>query len=234
VRHLRTKRGARLLEGGAVLSEILARPGATHSVFDVLAACVASLAPGPRVALLGFAGGGIVAPLRAMGFDGPLDAVDLSAKGQRIFRGLSSSWCGTVRFSENDAARWLLRNRRRYHVVVEDLSVTRDGGATKPSVSFETLPRLIRARLAPGGLVVVNLLPVPGLAWGRLIDGVCEKNSEACLVTLEEFENRVVVAGRRLPATRRISERLRAALREIDSEMVRGLSVRALDLRGNR
>lgn len=222
------------MEGDAVLSEILARPGATHSVFDVLAGCVASLAPGPRVALLGFAGGGIVAPLRAMGFDGPLDAVDLSARGERIFRKLSSSWCGTVRFSENDAVRWLRRNRRRYHLVVEDLSVTKAGEATKPAVSFETLPRLIRASLAPGGFVVFNLLPVPGLTWRRLIDGVCEKYSEACLVTLEEFENRVVVAGRRLPATRRISERLRARLREIDSEMVRGLSVRGIDLRGRR
>ena len=62
----RTRRGAQMLQGGAILSEILAEPAATHSVFDLLAALVHLLAPGPRVAMLGFAGGGMLAPLRAL------------------------------------------------------------------------------------------------------------------------------------------------------------------------
>ena len=58
---VRTRRGARIVDDDVVLSEILAKPGPTHSLFDLLAAAVATLAPGPRFAMLGFAGGGIVA-----------------------------------------------------------------------------------------------------------------------------------------------------------------------------
>jgi hypothetical protein len=57
VRIERTRRGARMIEGDVVLSEILARPGPTHSLFDLLAAAVTALSPGPRLAVLGFAGG---------------------------------------------------------------------------------------------------------------------------------------------------------------------------------
>ena len=42
----RTRRGARIIEDDVVLSEVLAQPGATHSLFDVLAAAVGTLAPG--------------------------------------------------------------------------------------------------------------------------------------------------------------------------------------------
>ena len=76
----RTRRGARIIDDDVVLSEILARPGPTHSLFDVLAAAVAAFAPGPRFAMLGFAGGGMIAPLRAMGCDIPVRAVDLYFK----------------------------------------------------------------------------------------------------------------------------------------------------------
>ncbi|NIP94518.1 MAG: hypothetical protein GWO24_14175, partial [Akkermansiaceae bacterium] len=65
----RCARGACLEQHGCVLSEILEEPGSTHSVFDVLAAAVAVFSPGRRVAVLGFAGGGMMAPLRKLGGD---------------------------------------------------------------------------------------------------------------------------------------------------------------------
>ena len=66
IRVVRDRGGLRLLEGDAVLSRVMARPGPTHMPFDVLAACVAALSPGRRALLLGFAGGGTVAALRAI------------------------------------------------------------------------------------------------------------------------------------------------------------------------
>jgi len=81
----RTRRGARIREGDVILSEILALPGPTHSLFDLLAAGIAALAPGPRVAMLGFAGGGVVAPLRAMGWNHPLCCVDLSGDAEPLW-----------------------------------------------------------------------------------------------------------------------------------------------------
>ena len=72
-----TRRGARLVQNGSVLSEVLAKPGATDSVFDVLAAAIQIFSPGDRVGILGFAGGGLIAPLRAMSGDHNLSGVDL-------------------------------------------------------------------------------------------------------------------------------------------------------------
>ena len=111
MRIVRTRRGLRLLEGDVILSELLARPGPTHCLFDVLAACVAALAPGPRIALLGFAGGGIVAPLRAMGFPHAIEAVDLDPTGEKLFRELARHWAGEVRVARMDALEWLAREQ---------------------------------------------------------------------------------------------------------------------------
>ena len=116
----RTKRGARIRDDDVVLSEMLAEPGATHSLFDVLAAAVAVLARGPRIAMLGFAGGGMVAPLRAMGCDHPLHCVDLSAEAEPIFRELSSVWAGDVVLDIEDAEAWLLKRRGKFDVIIED------------------------------------------------------------------------------------------------------------------
>ena len=103
----RTCRGARLVQNGSVLSEVLAVPGATDSVFDVLAASVIQFSPADRVGLLGFAGGGIIAPLRAMGCGHIISGVDLDSTGYKLFCKLSSRWKGEVRFEEGDAAEWL-------------------------------------------------------------------------------------------------------------------------------
>jgi len=224
----RTARGARLIEGDAVLSEVLATPGPTHSVFDLLAAIVASLAPGPNVALLGFAGGGVVAPLRAMGWDGALDTVDLDPRGERLFRELCGGWCGTVRFSRHEAGDWLRRARRRFDLVIDDLSVPHRGEITKPRLSVETLPPLIRRRLAPGGVVAVNALPVPALAWRELLWKLAAPHPRARVVLFKEFENRVLLAGADLPPPRQLGRLLRRYLRAIESEIAAGISVREL------
>jgi len=221
VRIERTRRGARLVENDVVLSEILARPGPTHTLFDVLAAGVAAFAPGPRVALLGFAGGGMVAPLRAMGFDAPLQAVDLDRTGERLFRELSDAWAGDVRLDEEDAVAWLRRRRARFDMIVEDLSVPTPAGTLKPYVSFDPLPDLVKERLAPGGVALINLLPLPGTSWASMIARVSVRHEHAVVVHLDEYENRFVLAGDDLPPAAEASRRLRAALRAIGSDQAR-------------
>ncbi len=76
-----TKIGLRLSQHGVVLSEMRTSPGPTHSVFDVLAAALAVLAPNQRIGVLGFAGGGMLAPLRGLGVTGPVEAVALERTG---------------------------------------------------------------------------------------------------------------------------------------------------------
>jgi hypothetical protein len=217
-----------MVERDAVLSEILAAPGATHSVFDVLAACVVVLAPGPSSALLGFAGGGMIAPLRAMGWEGRVDGVDLDPRGERIFRDLSSSWCGEIAFAREEASRWLARRRRRFDAIVDDLSVPWRDEVTKPEASHGRLPGLIRRRLSPEGVAVVNALPVPRLDWTAQIESLVAPHGDARMILFEEFENRIVLGSTRLPRPRALGSAIRGALARIGSRIGGTISVRDL------
>jgi spermidine synthase len=230
LRIVRTKSGAQIVDGRDVVSELLSYAGPTHGLFDVLAACVAALAPGRRVAVLGFAAGGFVAPLRAMGFDARLDCVDASRDGVQLFRELASDWAGDVRVAHADAAAWLRRQRRRYDVVLEDLSIprTRRQDGTKPDISVTVLPDLIRQRITPNGVVVTNLIPVPGYTWPALEAQVSRSFRHAAVVHFRDYENRVLVASNRLAGAIPVSRAIRAKLRWIASIQSERVRVRTL------
>jgi hypothetical protein len=228
MRVIRTRRGARVEQGGLVLSEVLDRPGPTHSLFDLLAASVSAFAPGPRCLLLGFAAGGVVAPLRALGWGHPLEAVDLSREGEALFRELSDPWCGRLVLHEAEAARWLASRRRRYDAILEDLSLPIDGEVTKPPVSLDRLPRLMASRLTQRGVAVVNVLPVPGRPWTRLLPHLARPFPQALVLTPSGWENRVLILGRALGTARDASARLRRALEAIGSREARAFRVGAL------
>jgi hypothetical protein len=167
-----------------------------------------------------------VAPLRAVGWEGSVDAVDLDPSGERLFRELCGDWCGSVRFRCAEAAAWLRRSRRRYEAILDDLSIARRGAITKPGTSFEELPALIRRRLAGGGVAAVNSLPVSGMSWRRQRARLVGPHRQARVVLFREFENRVVLGGDSLPPVRSLSRRLRGVLREIDSRIAESISVR--------
>lgn len=213
-------------EGDTVVSEVMARPGPTDSVWDLLAAAIVALAAGPRLGLLGFAAGGMIAPLRAMGWNGLVEAVDFDDRGEPLFRQLCSGWCGEVRFTHGEAAEWLAARADRFDAIVDDLSVPCGDGVAKPPISFGALPALIRARLAPGGVAVVNTLPVRGMSWDGQLRRLAGRHGEARVVLFEEYENRVLILGSCLPPARALSERLRRPLRGIGSALAERLSVR--------
>ena len=228
---VRTRRGIRLVQQGLVLSEIRTTPGPTDSLFDVLAATIAALAPGPDVALLGFAGGGLVAPLRAMGFGHPLEAVDLSLVGEALFREHSGPWVGQVAVHEAEASRWLRAWRRSFDLILEDLSVETPGDVTKPNVSLAVLPRLMKQKVQPKGVVVTNVLPVPGIRWRDLLHGLAKpwrvRGARVQVIHLADYENRVLLAGR-LPTARATSATLKRHLRALGSDQADGLAVHTL------
>lgn len=222
----RVLRGARIVQNDCVLSEILRQPGATNCLFDVLAMSIRVLSPGPAVLLLGFAGGGVVAPLRASGWHHPLVAVDLDLAGEGIFRELSDGWCGEVLVEEGEAANWLRsRPRARYDLILEDLSVALAGEITKPEVSLETLPQLMPQSLAPGGVVVTNVLPVPGWSRRQLLTLLAAPHPRAVVVSFEDWENLLLLSGSTLPSARELSRTLRAALGDLGSDQGRRLAV---------
>jgi spermidine synthase len=179
--------------------------------------------------MLGFAAGGVVAPLRAMGFDSPLVAIDLSRAAEELFRETCGEWAGTVRFVEGEASSWLRRQRRDWDFLLEDLTVPHPGGAIKPAVSVEVLPELMHERLAAHGVVATNVLPVPGLSWDALLERLASPHRRALVVECEDYENRILLAGPGVPLARQAGNRLRTALRRIGSRQDGRFEVGRLD-----
>ena len=228
IRIVRTQRGARIEQDDAVLSKILVTPGPTNEWWDVLAATVDAASQCTSFLMLGFAGGGIVAPLRAMGYLGPIEAIDLSSEGETLFRELSSAWAGEVRVHQTEAQAWLRETTKTWDVIMEDLSVSTSRGVLKPEVSFEDLPALIASRLGPSGSAIFNLLSHPRITWKAQLERVTGPFSEALTIRDDEYENRIVVASHSLPAAGILAGHIRARLEHIASERAANLRVRAI------
>jgi hypothetical protein len=229
---VRTRRGVRLVDGPDLVSHLRATPGPTHGFFDVLAACVVAFAPedGPRrrVLLLGFAVGGVVAPIRGAGWTQRIDAVDLSHDSVPLFEEIAAAWAGDVRIDKADAAVWLRRHRTRWDVIVEDLTVRGKTCAIKPAVSVDTLPELMHDRLAAAGVAATNVLPVPGFTWDALLVRLAAPYDRALVVHCDDYENRILLAGPGVPAARQTAARLRQVLGALGSRQASRFSVQLL------
>ncbi len=220
------KRSVRMEQNGSILSEVLRQPGPTHSVFDFLAAAVKILSPGNHVGMLGFAGGGVVAPLRAMEGAHAVHAVDLSDEGYGLFRNLSKSWCGPVHFKKADALHWLTGHRNGFDALIEDLSVPLNNDVEKPAICWQSLPPLIHKALKPNGISITNLLPSGDLTWKALITKITAGHERVLIVHLDDFENRIIIAARQLPEAGTLSHRLREQLTAIGSHQSNRFFVR--------
>ncbi len=230
----RTKHGLRLSQHGVVISELRTRAGPTHSVFDILAALIRELTPqegnfpNPRIGVLGFAGGGMMAPLRALGVATPRHCVDLDLDSYRLFQTHCPEWSSQILWNHQDAQSWLQRQRRRFDLLIEDLSVPQDGDVTKPSISWNSLPGCIRAKLHPDGVAIFNLLSPPTRNWKPALDSTAAHFGEARIIHLHDFENRILVAGNRLPSARALGDGVRRRLRFMRSRQATRLHVRQL------
>lgn len=219
-----TRRGWRLSQHGTVLSEVLRSPGPTHSVFDVLAAaCLMDSRP-RDIALLGFGGGGVVAALRALGSEARLHAVDLDPTGRRLLQRAGAEWLSPLIWQQGDAVDWL-RQAGKFDVIVEDLSVARAGEVEKPAVTWTVLPPLIAQHLRSGGRAILNLLHPGGAAWSTGLAQVARPFASALVLSLRDFENRIVVAGQQEIAARRAGRQLRALLTTLQSRQASRLHI---------
>lgn len=223
-----TKIGLRLSQHGVVLSELRTSPGPTHSVFDVLSAALAVLAANQRIGVMGFAGGGMLAPLRGLGVTGPIDAVDLDRRGYELFLEHCRAWAGTVNWQQADAVDWLRQQPATFGALVDDLSRPLNGDVIKPAITWDVLPELIRARLAPGGAGIFNLLTPPGGAWNPALSRITSWFKSAHLIDLEEYENRILIVGDDLPGAREFGVQLRLALRRVRSRHATRIQMRNL------
>lgn len=214
----RTRGGFRISQHGVVISEGRNRPGPTHSVFDVLSALMVILSGEGRVGMLGFAGGGMMAPLRQLGFQRSVEAVDLDEGGYNVFRKHCSRWAGSCSWHRGDAVEWLEAQRSEFGVIVEDLSVSTGSDVFKPAVCWSLLPELVRSRLLPGGVAIFNLLPGPDGRYPGALFGMGILGVQPVRVEFEDYFNRILIVGERLPSARSIGARLRAKLSELGSK----------------
>jgi len=222
----RTKHGLRMSQHGVVISELRTTPGPTHSVFDVLAALIAVLAPAGRVGVLGFAGGGMMAPLRHLGVETRIESVDLDPAGYVLFRRHCSAWAHFVNWQQADALVWLRQQPPDFGLLLDDLSVPGDGDVFKPAISWLELPALIRRRLRPAGVGIFNMLPPAAGGWHSPLARLVAGFPATRIIELAEFENRILIAGAALPSARALSARMRGALRLLRSRQAGRIQVR--------
>jgi hypothetical protein len=233
---IKTRNGLRVAQHGAVISELRLTPGPTHSVFDLLAAAIVvtrlnGLKSGP-IGVLGFAAGGMIAPLHALGVLSPIDTCDLDRKSFALFRKHAHFWVHRVRWSHVEAIQWLEHKKNRHFaVLMDDLSIAQNGDITKPDITWRILPALMRKKLKPGGAAIFNLLRPIGSSWTSQIRRIAAQFPTAQLIELEEFENRILIAARKLPPARQMGHQLRAALRQLGSRQANRLRIRTLKTR---
>ena len=222
----KTEHGLRMSQHGVVISELRTTPGPTHSIADILAALIRVLKPQGRIGVLGFAGGGMQAPLCALGVETRVDAVDLDRMGWDLFRWHCPEWVRRVRWKKADAVQWLRAQPADFDLLIEDLSVPDGGDVFKPSITWDVLPPLIRDRLTPGGIAVFNLLPPPGGVWLRDVERIARTFGGARSVSFDDFTNRILIAGKSIPPVRELGAMLRAALRRLRSRQAGRIHLR--------
>ena len=222
-----TEHSVEILDGDIVVSHLPLRPGPTDSLFDVMAAlaCIAGPEGCDRIDLLGFAAGGVVAPLRALGFEGTVVGIDLDPAGMKIFRRASEGWGGSVRLERTDAIGWLEAEPPGLSVVIDDLSIPGGVDVLKPYESFEVVPRLAAERLGEGGFFLSNLLPHETAPWEAVLASVASPFADAREVRFEDWENRLVLGAQSLPSSDAIARRVREALVEMGSDHVERFTV---------
>jgi spermidine synthase len=230
MRLVRDRHGIRLIQHGVLISDLRTSARPTHGLYDVLASLALQglEVHTQHIALLGFGAGGLLAPLKALGWDGCLSAVDTDRSGFELFGRECPRWRKQVRWTQADAADWLGRQRHRFGFIIEDLSVPNAGDVEKPQASWNTLPSLIRNRLAADGIAVFNLLKPSRGTWRQSLDAVGRGFPEKRLVHLHDYENRILMAGRSLPSARTLSAAIRRSLQSLGSRQANRFQVQTL------
>jgi hypothetical protein len=235
----RTHYGLRLLQHGAVLSELRTTTGATHSVFDLLAAVIALHASyerksnqSPRLGVLGFAGGGMMAPLRGLQITSPLETCDVDTASYNLFLHHCPQWARQVRWQNADAVSWLQRSRKKFDLLMDDLSISDGGEVIKPPISWNVLPGLFGSRLNRGGWAIFNLMSPENGRWRPALRKIksAMHQPDIRLIRLEAFENQILIAAKNLPTARVISFQLRKFLHQLQSRQATRFTVHGTGL----
>ena len=186
--------------------------------------------PPRRVLMLGLAGGTVFRILRHLLPDAALTAVEID----REILDLAKRHMGlddlAARIHVADARDWLARNRRTFDVVIDDCYLAGPEDVFRPHAGDDSVRRdLIRA-LAPGGLLVVNLVTGPG---HRRLQSDYRKWFRAnfsCVrgITAADTQNEILVGGEDVSAAVRLKQFASAFTHPADGKRWRNLKVRKI------
>lgn len=193
---------------GAVHAWFHRRHFLTGLAWDLIAAgCLLSPDGPPRsVLMLGVAGGTSLRTLRHLLPDAELTGVELDSDLLDLARKyMNLDDCG-AEIIEADAWHWLLQNRRKFDVVIDDLYLAGKDDVFRPHTWDTTRHELLMRAVAPGGHLAINL--VTGLGH-RTIQShtrrmLIAKHAVVKTITTPGGMNEVIVAGERVEGMRRL------------------------------
>jgi len=196
----------------------------TGSVWDALGAPLLLLPPARRrrVLILGLGGGSVARVVRALAPGAKIVGVEMSGEVLRAARRHLDLDSLDVEVVQADAREYLARCRRSFDMVIEDVFLGETRNLHKPD--WLPAPGYGQAarRLAAGGLLVSNTIDET-----RAVARELRRHFPATLsIEVEDYENRVLVAGPRALSARN----LRAALGRdaVLAETLPRLSLRTL------
>lgn len=204
----------------------LYRPGVAHtgSVWDAIGAPVLLLPPARRRSflILGLGGGSVARQLRRLAPDAHIVAVELDPDVVAVAREAFDLDRLDLEVITDDALAVLRREGRRFDAIFEDVFIGRGDDVHKPDWIPDPGHVLAARRLARGGVLVSNTLdeaPAVARALGARFRSVTR-------IEVEEFDNRVLVAGDAPFDARRL--RAAVAAEPIYADALPALSFRTL------
>lgn len=182
----------------------------TGSVWDALAAPFLALPERRRnevrVLVLGLGGGSVARVVRALAPRARIVGVEMSGEVLKAARRWLELDALDIEVVQADARAYLARTRRRFDYIVEDLFVGKGRDVYKPDWFPEPGVDEVRRRLAPGGMLVTNTIDE-----ARPMARALRQRFPGLLsIEVEDYDNRVLVAGRKGLSARALRQALAA------------------------
>ena len=179
----------------------------TGSVWDAIGAPLLLLPPARRrsVLILGLGGGSVARVIHALAPRARLVGVERSGDVLRAARRHLDLDALGIEVVQDDARAYLARSRRRFDVVIEDVFMGNARNIHKPDWLPAPGYELAARRLAAGGLLVSNTIEET-----REVSRELRRLFPSTLsIEVEDYDNRVLVAGPRLLSARKLRSALR-------------------------